>query len=90
MNDTNLHMMIKQFEFYQLKSPAEKLQIMADMIEFGINQTKVLVEKWYPMVSPQEQRIAFFRLFYREDFDSSQMTQWVNRITPPSQSKTEP
>ena len=68
----------KQFEIYYSKSLEEKFQMIIEMMEYGVNQTVSIVKKWHPDKTEAELQIEFFKLYYREDFDSEEMNQWVN------------
>lgn len=68
----------KQFEIYYSKSLEEKFQMVIEMMEYGVNQTIAIVKKWHPDKTEEELQIEFFKLYYREDFDSEEMNHWVN------------
>ncbi|MEL6623932.1 MAG: hypothetical protein AAFU33_28250 [Bacteroidota bacterium] len=76
MNDTTPQMQVKQFEIYQSKSREEKFQMVIEMMEFGVNQTKNTLSQWYPKKSS----IEFFKLYYRNDFDNEKMEMLVNQM----------
>ena len=80
MNDTTPQMQVKQFEIYQSKSREEKFQMVIDMMEFGVNQTKNTLSQWYPKKSSIELKIEFFKLYYRNDFDNEKMEMLVNQM----------
>lgn len=80
MNDTTVQMQRKQFEIYQSKSMDEKFRMVADMMEFGINQTKSILKEWYPLKSELELQIEFFKIYYRDDFNSEKMNLLVNQM----------
>ena len=80
MNDTTPNMRKKQFEIYQSKSIDEKIKMVAEMMEFGINQTKSVIKGWHPDKSEIELQIEFFKLYYREDFKPEAMNLLVNKM----------
>lgn len=80
MNDTTVQMQRKQFEIYQSKSMDEKFRMVADMMEFGINQTKSVLKAWYPLKSELELQIEFFKIYYRDDFNEERMDLMINQM----------
>ena len=80
MNDTTHKMQVKQFEIYQSKSMDEKYRMVTEMMEFGVNQTKNVLIQWYPKKSNLELQIEFFKLYYRNDFDSEKMKKLVDKM----------
>lgn len=80
MNDTTVQMQRKQFEIYQSKSMDEKFRMVADMMEFGVNQTQAVLKAWYPLKSELELQIEFFKIYYRDDFNEERMDLMINQM----------
>lgn len=80
MVDTTPQILQRQFDVYQAKSLEDKLSMLADMMEYGVNQTMDVLKKWYPDKSKIELKVEFFRLYYRNDFSQIEMTQILEKI----------
>ena len=80
MTDTPKHIYEQQFAFYHSKSWDDKLKMLTEMMEYGVEQTLVVLKQWYPNKSEEELKIAFFKLYYKNDFNDSQMKLWEKKL----------
>ena len=78
MNDTSIKMQRVQFEIYQSKSIDEKFRMVAEMMEYGFNQTKTVLKGWHPQKSESELQIEFFKVYYRNDLNAEKMNHFIN------------
>jgi len=81
MNDTPISIQRKQFETYHAKSMDEKFRMVAEMIEYGINQTKSVLAQWYPQKSGIALQIEFFKIYYKNDLDSKKMSRLISQMS---------